>query len=151
MNSLSKKVLVFSFVLLLGSILVNSCFAQQEKEKTHPTAIPAGKEAIVYIDSLMDSFDQMGLKLMGMKIREESVTRQNMQRMMGSMQNMMRDMKYFLHNLDSAAQDQKMMKDEECRKHFQEMQETMEHMIEHLPVLMENMQAVIEKMAQIQK
>lgn len=144
MNSLSKKIMVFSFVLILSAIFINSSFAQQEKEKKHSPAMPAGKETIAYIDSLMGSFNQMSLKLMGMKAKEGSEERQNMQRMMASLQNLMRDMKYFIHNLNSAAQDQKMMKDEKYRKHLQEMHETMEHMTEHLPTFMENMQGMIK-------
>jgi predicted ATP-dependent Lon-type protease len=151
MNSLSKKVLVFSFVLQLGTILVNSSFAEQGKEETSASVAPNGKEAIAQIDSLMESFNQVGLRFMGMKIKKESATRQNAQGMIASTQNMMRDMKYLLRNIDYATQDQKMMKDEEYRIHLQEMQETMEQMTEHLPTLIENMQAVIEKMTQIQK
>jgi predicted house-cleaning noncanonical NTP pyrophosphatase (MazG superfamily) len=148
MNRLSKKVCIFSFVLLLGAVLVNSSFAQQEKEETSASVASGGKEAIAQIDSLMESFNQMGLKFMGMKIKKESATRQNMQSMMSSLQKMMRDMKYLILNIDSAAQDQKMMEDEEYGKHLQEMEEVMEHMIEHLPTLMEDMQGMVNKMGE---
>ncbi len=152
MNSLARKILFFSFVLLLGAVLVNSSFAsEQEKEETSASVAPSGKEAIAQIDSLMEGFNQVSLKFMGMKIKKESASRQNMQGMMSSTQKMMRDMRYLILNIDSAAQDQKMMKDEEYRKNLQEMQETMEQMIEYLPTLMENMQAATERMIEMQE
>ncbi|MDH4222503.1 MAG: hypothetical protein OEV55_03070 [candidate division Zixibacteria bacterium] len=151
MNRLSKKVLVFSFVLLLGSLFANPGFSEQEKEEMSTSVAPSGKEAVANIDSLMESFNQMSHKFMGMKIKKESAARQNMQSMMTSTQNLMRDMKYLLRNIDSATQDQKIMKDEEYSKHLQEMQGTMEQMIEHLPALMENMQAAIKRMIDMQK